>query len=203
MPHKRSLPILKKAAAGCQGCELYKAATQTVFGEGNVSARILMVGEQPGNEEDLQGRPFVGPAGRLLDRALSEAGLSRTDIYLTNAVKHFKSEPSGKRRLHKKPNSKEVTACLPWLEAEIDLIKPEILILLGATAAQAVLGKNFKLTQHRGEIFSSSRAPHTMATMHPSAILRQPDSESREREMKMLVSDLQKAREMLANFSRP
>jgi DNA polymerase len=190
LPERRTLPALRSAAAECRGCALYLSATQTVFGEGSASARVMFVGEQPGDSEDRQGRPFVGPAGKLFDRALSEAGLAREDAYVTNAVKHFKFEQRGKARLHKKPNSGEIGACLPWLRTEIELIKPEILVLLGATAAQALFGAQFRITQQRGKPLPSELADLVLATAHPSSILRAPDAEARESAFRELVADL-------------
>lgn len=197
IPERPTLRKLKEAAEHCKACELYKLGTQTVFGEGKLKARVMLVGEQPGNDEDLAGEPFVGPAGKLLDKALVVAGIEREDAYVSNVVKHFKWEPKGKLRLHKKPSGREVGACLPWLEEEIALIKPEILVLLGATAAQALLGKDFKVTKERGKIFSSSFAESTMATVHPSSILRQRTSEDREREFELFVKDLKVVAEYL------
>jgi DNA polymerase len=188
---------LRSAAAGCQACDLWKRGTQTVFGEGAHPADLMLVGEQPGNDEDVAGHPFVGPAGKLLDRALSEAGIDRGRAYVTNVVKHFKWGPRGKRRIHAKPNSVEIAACLPWLHAELDLVKPRALVCLGATAAQALLGKQFRVTQHRGEFVSSPLAPYVAATLHPSAVLRSPDSETRRREMAALVDDLRKIAQVL------
>jgi len=186
-----TLPVLSRAAQSCRGCDLYKRATQAVFGEGPRTARILMVGEQPGDQEDLRGRPFVGPAGRLLDRALAEAGIARADVNLTNAVKHFKWEPRGKKRLHAKPSAREVKACRPWLEAEIGLIRPSIVVALGATAAQTLLGPGFRLTQHRGEFLKGTVwAPLVAATVHPSAILRAPDSVARREALDSFIADL-------------
>lgn len=191
LPKRVTLQTLTEAARGCRGCPLYKNATQTVFGSGPVTARVVFVGEQPGNDEDLKGLPFVGPAGRVLDKALAAAHIARTDTYVTNVVKHFKwAATSGSRRLHKKPTSREVSACLPWLEEEIDLIKPEVIVLLGATAAQAVLGKDFRVTQQRGKIVDCSLGPHALATVHPSSILRQRTSEDRHREMDRFTDDL-------------
>src|SRR5689334_6215479 len=175
----RGLDTLAREAKGCRNCDLWKVGTQTVFGEGNAHARLLFVGEQPGDKEDLEGRPFVGPAGNLLNTALEQAGIDRSDVYVTNAVKHFKWEPRGKRRIHKKPNGAEVAACRPWLDAEIAAVKPEVIVCLGATAAQALLGRQFKVTMHRGELLESGLAPHVMATVHPSSILRAPDDETR------------------------
>src|SRR5712691_5275342 len=164
-----TLDALRRAAASCTACDLYKRATQTVFGEGNPRASIMLVGEQPGHEEDLAGKPFVGPAGRVLDRALEAAGIARTDVYVTNVVKHFKWVPKGKRRIHAKPNQMEISACLPWLEAELDVIKPVVLVCLGATAAQALLGPKFRVTKRRGERVQARWAPYVTATVHPSA----------------------------------
>jgi uracil-DNA glycosylase family protein len=192
VPLKGTLKDLRAAAADCKACDLWKTGTQTVFGEGARGAKIMFVGEQPGNDEDLQGKPFVGPAGKLLDRALVEAGIDRKTVYVTNAVKHFKWEPRGKRRIHKKPNGTEIAACGPWLDAEIAAVKPEVIVCLGATAAQALLGRQFKVTMHRGELLESELAAHVMATVHPSSILRAPDDETRHREMKRFVADLKK-----------
>lgn len=192
LPAKRSLPALRKAAAECKGCDLWKRGTQTVFGEGSAHARVIMVGEQPGDKEDLQGRPFVGPAGAVLDKALEAAGIDRNEVYVTNMVKHFKWEPRGKRRIHKKPNALEISACRPWLDAEVQVTRPEVVILLGATAAQGLLGRDFRVTQHRGEWIESSIAPAVMATVHPSSILRAPDDETRHEEMRKFIADLRK-----------
>jgi DNA polymerase len=192
---------LAKAAQSCQGCPLYRHATQTVFGEGPAQARIIMVGEQPGDREDIEGRPFVGPAGRLLQEAMDEAGIPREEVYITNAVKHFKWEPRGKRRLHKKPDSRELAACRPWLEAEFEAIKPEMLVCLGATAAQALLGRQFRITQQRGKIIPSDWSDWTMATWHPSAVLRAPEKIARDRMRSELVADLQLAADELALHS--
>lgn len=172
LPESQSLTVLREAAEQCQGCPLYKNATQTVFGIGEASAHVMMVGEQPGDVEDRQGKPFVGPAGRLLDRMLEEAGIPRPKVYLTNAVKHFKWTPRGKRRLHGKPSSREIFACRPWLEAELAAIEPKLLVLLGATAAQSLLGSQFRITRERGQPRASEWSPWTMATYHPSAVLR-------------------------------
>jgi uracil-DNA glycosylase family protein len=190
MPETRSLTSLRQAAASCKACDLWKLGTQTVFGEGSRSADVMFVGEQPGNEEDLAGKPFVGPAGRLLDKALKEAGIDRSRAYLTNIVKHFKWERRGKRRIHQKPNTTEVRACRPWFEAELFAVKPSVVVCLGATAAQALLGKEFKVTQERGRIIRSNIAPVLLATVHPSSILRAPDSETREAEFRRLIEDL-------------
>lgn len=197
LPPRRNMRALKEAASHCQGCPLYRTGTQTVFGEGLTTARLFLVGEQPGNEEDLQGKPFVGPAGKVLDKALQAAGIPRELAYVTNAVKHFKWQPSGKRRLHKKPNGKEVAACLPWLEAELELIKPSVLVLMGATAAQAILGTQFRVTQNRGVIIQSEWADKTLATIHPSAILRQLTAEDRHREMELFIEDLKLAKSLV------
>jgi DNA polymerase len=191
-----TLARVRADAANCRACHLWKHATQTVFGEGK-AARLMFVGEQPGNEEDLQGRPFVGPAGRLLDQALSEAGIDRSQTYITNVVKHFKFEERGKRRIHKKPNSAEVSACFSWLETEIALVKPDVVVALGATAAQALLGSTFRVTQHRGEFLKSKFvAARVMATVHPSSLLRAPDPETRRREYRRLVQDLSRLNEV-------
>ena len=190
LPDSLDYKSLRGAADGCQGCDLYKHATQTVFGEGPVRAEIVLVGEQPGDEEDIKGHPFVGPAGRLLDRALEEAGIDRTTVYLTNVVKHFKWKPRGKRRLHEKPRASEIAACEPWLRAEIELVKPKVLVCLGATAAQNLLGKDFRITKMRGKWIESPIAKNVIATYHPSAILRAPDEVMREQQYDDLVSDL-------------
>lgn len=190
-PEKIDLPSLREAAAVCKGCDLYLNATQTVFGEGPGRVEAVFVGEQPGDEEDLQGRPFVGPAGRLFDKALEDAGIDRSKIYLTNTVKHFKWKPRGKRRLHEKPNAREIRACEPWLAAEIEVINPRILVCLGATAAQTLLGKDFRVTQMRGQWVESGLAERVIATIHPSAVLRSPDPGSREKQYNSLVADLE------------
>src|SRR5438477_1950511 len=193
IPKDPTLPGVREAAADCQACDLWKGGTQTVFGEGSSRAKVMFVGEQPGNDEDLQGKPFVGPAGKLLDKALVEAGIDRSEVYVTNAVKHFKWEPQGKRRIHKKPNSREIAACRPWLDAELAILKPEVLVCLGATAAQALIGKDFKVSQRRGELIKSSLAPNVIATVHPSSILRAPDEESRRADYTRFVADLKKS----------
>lgn len=192
IPPRASLMALKKAAADCRACDLWKKGTQTVFGEGARRVKVMFVGEQPGNEEDLTGKPFVGPAGRLFDNALDAAGIDRKQTYVTNVVKHFKWEPRGKRRIHKKPNSVEIAACRPWLEAEIALVKPEVIVALGATAAQSLLGAQFRVTKQRGEFIPSSLAPYVMATVHPSSILRAPDDETRQLELRRFTDDLKK-----------
>ncbi|HEY7875121.1 MAG TPA: UdgX family uracil-DNA binding protein [Actinomycetota bacterium] len=189
IPPRPTLPALREVAAGCRACPLWKSGTQTVFGEGLKKAELMLVGEQPGDKEDLAGKPFVGPAGRLLDRALGDAGIDRGDAYVTNVVKHFKWEARGKRRIHKKPNLSEITACRPWLEAELAVVKPRVLVCLGATAAQALLGKQFRVTQSRGEFVESDLAEYVTATIHPSSILRAHDEE-RDREIAGLVADL-------------
>ncbi len=193
LPDRPTLDTVRDVAAGCKACDLYKRGTQTVFGEGPKRAKIMFVGEQPGDAEDLAGHPFVGPAGKLLDRALEEAGIDRRVVYVTNVVKHFKWEPRGKRRIHAKPNSGEISACRPWLETEIALLQPRMLVCLGATAAQALLGKTFKVSQRRGEILESPLAPIVTATVHPSSILRAPDDDARRAEMKAFVADLKNA----------
>ena len=190
IPERPTLSDLQRAAAGCQACDLYKSGTQTVFGEGARTAEVMFVGEQPGDREDIEGRPFVGPAGKLLDRALEDAGIDRDEVYVTNAVKHFKWVARGKRRIHKKPNLEEITACSPWLEAEIAVVQPKAIVCLGATAAQALLGKDFRVTRERGRFVESPLAPLVTATIHPSSILRAPDEETRRQELKAFVEDL-------------
>jgi uracil-DNA glycosylase family protein len=192
-PDSTSLTTLRTAARACTACHLYKHATQTVFGEGAKGAKLMLLGEQPGDQEDVAGKPFVGPAGKILDRALEEAGIDRKQVYVTNTVKHFKWEPRGKRRIHKKPNSREIAACRPWLEAELRAVDPGLLVCLGATAAQAVLGPAFRVTRERGKVVKSDLAPRVLATVHPSSLLRQPDKESREREYNLFVADLRAA----------
>ena len=192
IPEQLSLPFLKAAATDCRACDLWKKGTQTVFGDGRTRAKVMFVGEQPGNEEDLTGKPFVGPAGRLFDNALEEAGIDRKQTYVTNVVKHFKWEPRGKRRIHKKPNATEIAACRPWLEAEIALVKPKVIVALGATAAQALLGPQFRVTKERGKFIDSTLAPYVMPTVHPSSILRAPDDETRRLEHRRFVDDLKK-----------
>src|SRR5215218_6610339 len=188
VPERPSLRKLREAAAGCTACDLYKTGTQTVFGEGASSAEVLFVGEQPGDQEDRQGRPFVGPAGRLLDQALEDAGIDRTQVYVTNVVKHFKWRARGKQRIHQKPNWAEIAACRPWLDAELAVVEPRVLVCLGATAAQALLGRQFRVTQQRGKPVDSDLAEHVLATVHPSSILRDP--ETREYEYGEFVKDL-------------
>jgi len=197
LPARKTLASLREAAAGCRGCDLYENATQTVFGEGNAHASLMLVGEQPGDSEDREGHPFVGPAGKLLQRALSEAGIANDDVYITNAVKHFKFEWRGKRRIHAKPKRIEVRACEPWLIEEIKQVKPKLVVALGATAAQALLGPQFRLTERRGELLASPVAPRVVATVHPSSILRAPDDEARHAEMARFVDDLRIVAAML------
>jgi DNA polymerase len=197
IPPKPTLRALREAAAHCQACDLWKRGTQTVFGEGAGNAEVMLVGEQPGHEEDLAGRPFVGPAGKLLDRALEEAGIDRRRTYVTNVVKHFKWEPRGKRRIHAKPDVVEITACLSWLRAELELVKPRALVCLGATAAQALLGRTFRVSRQRGEFVESPLAPYVTATVHPSSILRAED-EDRKAAMDEFVADLKKVAAKLA-----
>lgn len=189
LPEQRSLETLRGAVQECQGCDLYQNATQAVFGEGPKDATLILVGEQPGDEEDKLGHPFIGPAGRLLDKVLEEVGIPRDDVYVTNAVKHFKWEPRGKRRMHSKPRAGEVRACKPWLEAELTVVDPQILVLLGATAAQSLLGTKFRVTQHRGEPLSTPHAAVTFVTVHPSSVLRAPTSEARQEAREALLAD--------------
>jgi DNA polymerase len=190
LPERLSLLGLREAAAGCRACPLWKTGTQTVFGEGLKRAEAMFVGEQPGDREDREGRPFVGPAGRLLDEAFEEAEIDRSLAYVTNVVKHFKWKPKGKRRIHAKPSWSEIAACRPWLEAELAVVRPQVLVCLGATAAQALLGRDFRVTQRRGELVESDLAPKATATVHPSSILRAPDGESRRAEFAAFVDDL-------------
>jgi uracil-DNA glycosylase family protein len=197
IPQTRSIRALREAAAHCQGCELFRRATQTVFGEGPARAKLMLVGETPGDREDIEGRPFVGAAGRLLDEALAEVGIERDSVYVTNAVKHFKWTPRGKRRLHAKPSAREMTACRPWLEAEISILAPKLIVCLGATAAQALLGRLFRVTQQRGKLLSQESGREILATYHPSAVLRAPDEETRRRMRREFFSDLKIAAEWL------
>jgi len=192
-PGTMSWSAMREAAKDCEACHLYKRATQTVFGEGPKSATMMLVGEQPGDYEDVAGKPFVGPAGKIMDQALEEAGIDRSQVYVTNAVKHFKWEPRGKRRIHQKPNSREIAACRPWLEAELRIVKPKLVVAMGATAAQTIFDPGFRVTRERGKVLSSKLAPRVLATVHPSSLLRQPDEESRQREYKHFVSDLRAA----------
>jgi uracil-DNA glycosylase family protein len=190
LPKRKSLKALREAAAHCRGCHLYAKATQTVFGEGRRSAELMLVSEMPGDHEDRTGHVFVGPAGRELDKALDELGIARADLYITNVVKHFKFEERGKRRIHQTPKKFEVDACFPWLRAELRVVKPQVLVILGAIAAKALLGWKFRLTEHRGQPIESDLAPYVTATIHPSAILRAPDSEARQRERRAFTEDL-------------
>jgi DNA polymerase len=197
-PSRKSLKAFRDAAAECKACDLWKCGTQTVFGEGARQAEVFFIGEQPGNEEDLAGQPFVGPAGRLLNDALAAADIERAQTYVTNVVKHFKWEPRGKRRIHKKPNAGEIAACRPWLEAEISLVKPKVIVCLGATAAQALLGPKFRVSKQRGQFIESTLAPYIMATVHPSSILRAPDDETRHLEKRRFIDDLKKVARVLS-----
>jgi DNA polymerase len=190
IPPRPTIKKLREVAADCQACDLWKIGTQTVFGEGKQTSTVMFVGEQPGDKEDLSGKPFVGPAGALLDKALAEAGIDRTTVYVTNAVKHFKWEPRGKRRIHKKPNAAEITACRPWLQAEIDVVKPHAIVCLGSTAAQAVIGPKFRVSVQRAQFVESPLAPFVTATVHPSSILRAPTDEARHEEMRRFIDDL-------------
>jgi uracil-DNA glycosylase family protein len=202
LPDHPTLETVREAASTCKACDLYKRGTQTVFGEGPRKAALMLVGEQPGDAEDLAGQPFVGPAGRLLDRGLEEAGINRGLVYVTNVVKHFKWEPRGKRRIHAKPNAAEISACRPWLETEIALVKPRVLVCLGATAAQALLGKSFKVSRQRGEFVASTMAPFVTATVHPSSILRAQGEDARRAEMARFIADLKKVAVQLAGSRR-
>ena len=190
LPERRSLSTLREAVDGCRGCHLWRGATQAVFGEGLKRARVMLIGEQPGDKEDLSGKPFVGPAGRELDRGLEAAGIVRADAYVTNVVKHFKFEERGRRRIHQTPKRFEIDACKPWLAEEMEVVKPEAVVMLGATAAKALLGSSFRVTQHRGELLDSDLAPLVSATIHPSAILRAPDEDARAAEREAFASDL-------------
>jgi len=197
LPDRLSLKALRESAAGCRGCHLWRPATQTVFGEGRKSSRLMLVGEQPGDKEDQQGKPFVGPASRELDRGLEAAGIDRAEAYLTNVVKHFKFEERGRRRIHKTPKRFEVEACRPWLDAELAVVRPEALVLLGAIAAKALLGSSFKVTEQRGRLLDSELAPVVIATVHPSSILRQPDEERRVAEREAFADDMRAVAEAL------
>lgn len=201
IPPRPTLNKLRDAAAECRACHLWKLGTQTVFGEGVQKSLIMFIGEQPGDKEDLSGRPFVGPAGALLDHALEEAGIDRAKVYVTNVVKHFKWEPRGKRRIHKKPNAVEITACRPWLDAEISVIKPRAIICLGSTAAQAVIGPKFRVTTQRGQFVVSPLADYVTATVHPSSILRAPTDEARRTERARFIDDLRKIRAALGDLA--
>jgi uracil-DNA glycosylase family protein len=197
LPERHTLSALREAAAGCRGCHLWRGATQTVFGEGLKRARVMLVGEQPGDKEDLAGAPFVGPAGRELDRGLETAGIARDEAYITNVVKHFKFEERGRRRIHQTPKRFEIDACKPWLEGELEVVEPQALVLLGATAAKALLGSSFRLTQHRGELLDSELAPIVSATIHPSAILRERDDQARYAARDAFADDLRVVAEAL------
>ncbi len=201
-PSEPNLDKLRAAAADCTGCHLYRNATQTVFGEGPEGARVMLVGEQPGDAEDLAGHPFVGPAGKLLDRCLVEAGIDRKQTYVTNIVKHFKWVPRGPRRIHSKPGAIEIEACFPWLEAEISVVKPRIVVALGATAGQALFGKAFRVTRDRGRLVPLALAPCALATVHPSALLRAPDEETRRQEIERFIEDLRQVAAILAGKVR-
>jgi DNA polymerase len=202
MPRRRSIATLRVAAARCRGCDLWERATQTVFGAGPPRATIVLVGEQPGDAEDRAGAPFVGPAGALLDRALDAAGIDRAHVYVTNAVKHFKWEPAGKRRIHKKPTAREIAACRPWLDAEIAVVRPHAIVCLGATAAQALLGAAFRVSRDRGRFVESSLAPRVLATTHPAAVLRAPGDDERRQAMAQLVRDLRRVAQACARDAR-
>ena len=202
LPPALTLTGLRKAAEACRGCPLYQRATQVVFGEGLARSRLMLVGEMAGDEEDRAGRPFVGPAGRILDEGLAEAGIDRRDAYVTNVVKHFAWIPKGKRRLHRKPNADEIRACLPWLEAEIAVVRPEVIVCLGATAARTLVGPSFRVSRQHGQFVQSPLAPHVTATLHPSAILRRPTDAERRQEMKRFVDDLEKVARLLAGSVR-
>ena len=193
VPQTSSLTRLHRAAAQCKACPLYKKATQTVFGEGPKRPSLMLLGEQPGDQEDLSGKPFVGPAGQILNRALGEIGIDRKTVYVTNAVKHFKWEPRGKRRIHQKPSARDIAACRPWLEAELRIVKPAVLVCLGSTAAQTLFGSGFRVTLERGKMLESKLAPRVVTTVHPSSLLRQPNEESYQREYRLFVNDLRVA----------
>jgi len=200
IPPNPTISSLRQAAGNCKACDLWRRGTQTVFGEGGSHVRVMLVGEQPGDQEDIQGRPFVGPAGKLLDKVLEETGIDRNETYVTNAVKHFKWEPRGKRRIHKKPNSIEINACKPWIEAEIAVLKPEIVVCMGATAAQALLGRDFRVSTQRGQVVKSSLAPYVIATVHPSSLLRAPDEETRRIEMERFIADFKVVADIIHNL---
>ena len=204
LPRQRTMKDLQMAAAGCKGCDLWKRATQTVFGEGAPRSAVMLVGEQPGDKEDQAGHPFVGPAGRILDEALAEAGIDKSTVYVTNAVKHFNWAPDerGKRRIHKKPRYSEIQACRPWLEAEIAVVRPHVIVCLGATAAQSLLGKDFSVMRHRGELLPFTLAPSVLATVHPSSILRAPDSDSRREQKQAFIRDLSRVARELHKLDR-
>jgi uracil-DNA glycosylase family protein len=200
IPDQPTLPKLREAVTECRACRLWRNATQAVFGEGTREAEVMMIGEQPGDREDRAGKPFVGPAGRVLDQALDEAGIDRTAVFVTNVVKHFKFDLRGKRRIHKKPAADEIAACRPWLQSEIDVVKPKVVVCLGATAAQAVIGRTFRVTQQRGRFVQSDLAEWMTATVHPSSILRAPDDESRQRELEAFVQDIKRIAGKLAEL---
>ena len=199
IPDSHSLATLRKAARDCEGCPLFERATQTVFGEGAVHAAIFFVGEQPGDQEDISGKPFVGPAGKLLDKCLEAAGIERKQTYVTNMVKHFKWEPRGKRRIHEKPNQMEISACKPWLQREIEAVQPKLIVALGATAAQGLLGSSFRVTRQRGTVIRIEGYPPILATVHPSSLLRQITDEDRERETARFIADLKKCAEFISS----
>jgi uracil-DNA glycosylase len=190
IPQHASVKKLREIAAGCKACPLWKNGTQTVFGEGGSHAKVVFVGEQPGFDEDLAGKPFIGPAGKVLDRGLEAAGINREEVYVTNVVKHFKWEPKGNQHIHKKPNASEVAACRPWLDAELEALKPAVVVCLGATAAQSLLGREFRVSRQRGQLVPSPLAPYVIATVHPSSILRAPDADTRHQQMNMFIEDL-------------
>ena len=197
IPHQLTLESLREAASGCRGCDLWEDATQTVFGDGAKHANVMLIGEQPGDREDIEGKPFVGPAGRILDEGLEAAQIARTSVYVTNAVKHFRFTRRGKRRLHEKPNSQQVRACRPWLQAEVETVRPSLLVLLGATAAQSLLGPTFRVTQHRGKVIPTPLGIPAVATVHPSSILRAPDDAAREEAMAAFIADLRSVKRQL------
>ena len=197
IPDQLTLESLREAASGCRGCDLWEDATQTVFGDGGKHAKVMLIGEQPGDREDIEGKPFVGPAGRILDEGLEAAQIARTSVYVTNAVKHFRFTRRGKRRLHEKPNSQQVRACRPWLQAEVETVRPSLLVLLGATAAQSLLGPTFRVTQHRGKVIPTPLGIPAVATVHPSSILRAPDGAAREEAMAAFIADLRSVKRQL------
>lgn len=197
IPPNPTLGRLREVAKSCRACPLWKTGTQTVFGEGSPDAKVMFVGEVPGNDEDLAGRPFVGPAGKFLDKVLDEVGIDRDEVYVTNVVKHFKWEPAGKRRIHKKPSGREIAACRPWLQAELEVVQPTVLVCLGATAAQALLGKDFRVSQQRGQLIPSPLAEFVMATVHPSSILRAPDEDKRRQAREEFVADMKKVADVI------
>ncbi len=202
LPSGIELDVAREVAAGCRACDLWERATQTVFGEGDRQAPLMLVGEQPGDREDLDGRPFVGPAGRLLDEALEEAGINREQVFVTNVVKHFKWRPQGKRRLHERPNPAQIRACRPWLDLELEMVRPDVLVMLGATAAQALLGRDFRVTERHGELMDAPPGPRLLATFHPSSVLRARTPEDRETQRRALVDDLAMARNALGQAGR-